>query len=381
MMRIPCGLNQPDAEIVNLLNKVYWHECKVIQESELYFIEITAAQFSSMSFPLMQLELTLDNDRPTYSVSFKNILIFTSKQNPIDVNNDYTVTIDPQAAYRLNLDQAVLRLENIVFYEGAQRGYGKDIKRNLEYLAALRAKNPSEHDNFIATNENYKKLWKLFPNWIDKYGLQPDFEAMDNGVVVATFGELSNLGLPPRAQKILLDEHFAAAEERRILALQESDRRWEERRRLDFIKSSLIVCLRTYSSTFKFSIRFSMFGHHHEGRVRAVMQAIKDAPSIEIIYKLLNQQLTLLKEKNPPLTGENIVSSDLLIKRWQGQLPINRALTPASQKKSGYIRAIQQALDLLPPRITTNTTITPSTPQDEANTATDRTSLLRYRGT
>jgi len=74
------------------------------------------------------------------------------------------------------------QLEFVIFEDGAQRGYGKTIGQQFPYLIELRNENPEEHDKLIASNEQYKKLYEMFPEWKEVNNLQRKYEKMDVGV-------------------------------------------------------------------------------------------------------------------------------------------------------------------------------------------------------
>ncbi len=113
----------------------------------------------------------------------------------------------------------------------------------------------------------------------------------------------------------------------------------------DTLKPALLKALKKYSSPYK----SSLFGHHHEARIQAVIKAMSTVDSVEIATKILNHQLSLMKDETPSLLEENTnnVSFDLLSKRWQSQLPKHRALTTTQQSRSGYVKVLEEALSLL----------------------------------
>ena len=92
------------------------------------------------------------------------------------------------------LDQELSQLANIVFEDGAQRGYGKHISSYLKKLVDLKKENTTEHDQLISTNEQYKNLLTMFPDWTDAKNLQRKYEAADVGPFMAVAGTLGQDG-------------------------------------------------------------------------------------------------------------------------------------------------------------------------------------------
>ncbi len=74
---------------------------------------------------------------------------------------------------------------SIIFGGGASRGYGSWIGAQCEHLRKLRAENPNEHDALIESNERYKELLSMFPDWKDSKNLQARYERMDAGPFMA----------------------------------------------------------------------------------------------------------------------------------------------------------------------------------------------------
>lgn len=353
-MRIPFGLSAPDADTLKLLRKLDFYgadysACHVTQETGgLYFVEISSPGRTVSLVP------TTEDGRPVHNIYFDTRLgvrelAVTSKQNSATPNDGYTFTTHPTALYHCCLYNRICTLHNIVLGDGAQRGYGKLIGCNLELLRAIRAENPTEHDVFINADEDYKKLWKLFPNWTDAYELQKDFVAEDIGLAACMDGD-ARAALPDRARRILAGETLARlGDERRAReSLAEYNRIRLERNAL-VIRPQLIAALKKYSNPYA----LSLFGHHHEDRVQAVMNALNKAPTIAIAVKILKRQLNLMTDPIALIyVSESQIDPTLLDYRWQNEFPKRRALTIygaeyGPESESGYVRALQKTLALL----------------------------------
>ena len=159
----------------------------------------------------------------------------------------------------------------------------------------------------------------------------------DVGVFLAMAGHARS-GLPFRALDILADGALSRALEEE--AEEEARAKQASKEELDRIRPQLLAALNRYSNPYKLSI----FGHHHEARDQAIMNAIRKAPSIAEVSKILTHQLSLMCDRNPSLTED--IDPSLLSQRWCGQLPVHRTLTVTLQNKSGYVRALRQALQV-----------------------------------
>lgn len=85
--------------------------------------------------------------------------------------------------YQKRLIDRLRQLKSIIFGDGASRGYSNMIAEQIRHLRELRKENPDEHDDLIKSNEHYRKLLKMFPDWTDRFYLQPQYEAKDAGLL------------------------------------------------------------------------------------------------------------------------------------------------------------------------------------------------------
>ncbi len=112
--------------------------------------------------------------------------------------------------------------------------------------------------------------------------------------------------------------------------------------RTDFLIAKIAVkkILEAYSSPYKFSIYgIRFFGHHHEKRVCAVIEAVNNCNKIDEIKTILEQQRNLLTQKNP----KPVNAHQHLDKRWHQKIT-NK---PYQNDSSGYLKAIKQAIEAL----------------------------------
>ncbi len=79
--------------------------------------------------------------------------------------------------FQKNLADRLSVIEFIVFDGGAETGHGSVLGEQLPCLQALRKENPEEDDKLMNSSDRYKELITMFPEWTDKYNLQPAYEA------------------------------------------------------------------------------------------------------------------------------------------------------------------------------------------------------------
>ncbi len=112
---------------------------------------------------------------------------------------------------------------------------------------------------------------------------------------------------------------------------------------LSKLKAAVTASLNQYSSFFKVSL-FGRLGHHHEGRVQAVIRAINKATKDTQIKYILEQQEALFNavskrpESNPAL---NIPS---LFRKNEEHWYTKVTNLPTNPEQSGYWKAIRNAL-------------------------------------
>lgn len=83
--------------------------------------------------------------------------------------------------FQKRLANRLMNVEFIIFGSGAESGHARAIADQLKCLRDLRKENPSEHDSLIASEDTYKKLYAMFPNWTDTKGMQKRLKSMDAG--------------------------------------------------------------------------------------------------------------------------------------------------------------------------------------------------------
>jgi hypothetical protein len=87
--------------------------------------------------------------------------------------------------FELKFDKWAKQLSHIVFRGGAERGYRSWILTYLGYLRDLKAENQTEHDNILKKNQEYRKMYNMFPGWQDVGGSkQQQFESQDRCAIM-----------------------------------------------------------------------------------------------------------------------------------------------------------------------------------------------------
>ena len=215
-MKIPFGPRVPNENETIQLKKLGFNLDNLTLSGRYYFLNIPET-------PRIQVAKEAPAfDRNEYSIKYNNVEVITINQktaiydswvyfnlnsSAIEQAIELNEEIAPEQAkemykepelteYQQRLEERLSQLEFIIFRDGASRGYGKMIGAQFPYLKDLRAENPQEHDAFLQTKDNYKKLVEMFPSWNDHKGLQAKFEAADVGVF-ATLGATSDNGEPP----------------------------------------------------------------------------------------------------------------------------------------------------------------------------------------
>lgn len=211
-MKIPFGSRAPDEKESKQLKKLGFDLDKVTYQGRYYFLE-------TPDDPRIQVnEKHPAFDRREITVSFNEVEVISINQKTamydawvhchLNAKNieeallkkDVIPEKKPELTeYQEKLANRLLQLEDIIFGDGAQRGYGSFIGAQFPYLIKLREENPEEHDKFIASKESYKKLYQMFPNWTDRNNLQRKYEAMDVGVFAAMSAS-SYDGEPPQCR-------------------------------------------------------------------------------------------------------------------------------------------------------------------------------------
>ncbi len=194
-MKIPFGENAPNFEETCLLAKLGFSISNINQRGKYYWLEMP--ENPRMDYK----KRTPAFDRSHSIISLNGIEIITISQKTASYDSYVYFNFDLPAIdnalaknaekhepikkvlteYQTSLRTPLLALESIIFESGAQRGYGKYIGHELERLRNLKQLNPGEHDAFVYSESNYKKLLEMFPDWLDSNNLQPTYEAQDVG--------------------------------------------------------------------------------------------------------------------------------------------------------------------------------------------------------
>lgn len=200
-MKIPFGSRVPNNEEAELLKKIGFDLDKMKQQGRYYFLSVpkdkrVQCKEKNPAFDRRELTVTL-NGEEVISINQKTAIYdayvyFHLNEKNIKaalLKTDYIPPEPPEppklTEYQEKLAERLLQLEGIIFGNMAQRGYGSYIGLQFPYLTKLRNENPEEHDKFIASNDHYKKLYEMFPNWTDPNNLQRRYEAMDAGPFMA----------------------------------------------------------------------------------------------------------------------------------------------------------------------------------------------------
>ncbi len=194
-MRIPFGSRAPNKQEVELLSKLGFNLDEMSKEGRYYFIDVpndprikineTHPQFDRREIYISfnGVEVIKINQKTAmydawvmFNLNEENIKEALSRPDLIPAKAPELTPFQSRLAMRLG------QLKFVIFGDGAQRGYGKTIGDQFPYLIEMRKENPEEHDKFIASNEQYKKLYEMFPDWKDVNHLQKKYEDMDVGV-------------------------------------------------------------------------------------------------------------------------------------------------------------------------------------------------------
>jgi hypothetical protein len=199
-MKIPFGSRAPNEKELAQLEQLGFDQEKMTHKGRYYFLEIP-------NDPRIQVkEMHPAFDRREIHGKFNELEVISINQKTamydswvffyLDEKNIEQALLHKEfipekkqelTEYQKKLNTCLRSLETIIFEDGVQRGYGKMIGHHLQQLIELREENLEEHNKFIASKENYTKLYKIFPNWEDKTGLQKEYEAMKvNPFIVAS---------------------------------------------------------------------------------------------------------------------------------------------------------------------------------------------------
>lgn len=193
-MKIVFGSRKPNEKESALLLKLGFDLNKLENKGRYYYLEVPSEKLKvKTNNPAFDLSIT--------TISYNGVEVISINQKTAIYDSYVYFNINEKAilealskpemeeekqvklsSFQQKLADRIRQIEFIVFEDGADRGYGKMLSAQLPYLQALRKENPEEHDQLISSNERYKKLFEMFPDWTDKNNLQPKYEARDVGI-------------------------------------------------------------------------------------------------------------------------------------------------------------------------------------------------------
>lgn len=204
-MKIPFGPREPNKKETKLLTKLGFDTNKMEKKGRYYYIEVP----SDSNIKCKANDSAFDRTETT--ITYKGVEVISINQKTAIYDSYCYFNISEQAVeealakqeveekseneavkltkFQKKLADRLSQVEFIVFGEGAQLGYGKMLGAQFPYLQALKKENPAEHDQLINSNEKYKKLLEMFPNWTDAFNLQGRYQDQDVGPFLA-FGRI-----------------------------------------------------------------------------------------------------------------------------------------------------------------------------------------------
>jgi hypothetical protein len=188
-MYLPIGQRKLSEKQIELLLKLGFDPSKMQQRGDGYYLEVPENS---------KIDLTRDrdperNDFETIVIKYNGIEVIgvLLKTAPYD-SKTLSFTISEEAVEKaLAMTGAAIAEKNLA--EGKLTEYQQKLagrladlaacvrtggpntsgaERQLRYLRDLKNENPTEHDQLINSNEDYKNLLKLFPNWVNESGQQ-----------------------------------------------------------------------------------------------------------------------------------------------------------------------------------------------------------------
>lgn len=204
-MRVPFGARLPNKQERELLVKLGFNLDSMEKTGRYYFLNMPDS-------PRVRCERqTPDFDKVMYNIYYNDISVISINQKTAmydayvyfnisapsveealaknaEITEEEAIAKSTKPVltkYQKRLADRLSQLVNIIFEDGASRGYGSWIGAQCEHLRKLKTENPGEHDALIASNKQYQELLGMFPDWRDSHNLQARYERMDAGPFAA----------------------------------------------------------------------------------------------------------------------------------------------------------------------------------------------------